>query len=142
MKEYNISDEGLDGLSELLTSLLVGEAWTSIENHQKSSSLERWRLLSCACDPRGAYTELTDTRSVTNPARIRTAKRIIEGINAWEGVQLRHQMATGMAILTDHSKKYTLLSLMPLQIERVLEDHVWNKTYTELRSFIVENMGR
>ena len=95
--------------------------------------------MSCSCDPRGAYTELADTRAVTNPPRIKSAKAITEGINAWEGIQLRHQLATGATILTPHAKKYSLLSLMPPQIEKVLEDHVWNKTYDELRACIIEN---
>ena len=115
---YELSEEALNCLSEQLTALLEGDAWLAIENHQKSSSLERWRLLSSACDPRGAYSELMDTRSITNPQRIRNAKGIIEGINAWEGVQLRHQLATGMPILTEHAKKYSLLNLMPQAVEK------------------------
>ena len=117
LSSYNLDDEAQSCLSEQLTSLLEGEAWLAIENHLRSPSLERWRLLSCACDPRGAYTELLDTRAVTNPTRIKTPKGIVEGINAWEGVQMRHQLATGVPILTEHSKKYSLLNLMPVPVE-------------------------
>ena len=53
LDSYELSQEAQDCLAEQLTSLLVGEAWLSIENHMRSSSLERWRLLSCACDPKG-----------------------------------------------------------------------------------------
>ena len=113
LDSYELSEDALNCLSEQLTSLLEGDAWLSIENHQRSPSLERWRLLSCACDPRGAYTELLDTRAVTNPTRIKSPKGIVEGINTWEGVQQRHQLATGVPILTEHSKKYSLLNLMP-----------------------------
>ena len=31
---------------------------------------------------------------------------------------------------------------MPPQIEKVLEDHVWTKTYDELRAFVIDNIGR
>merc|ERR1712235_234673 len=93
---YELSQEAQDCLAEHLTSLLIGEAWLSIENHMRSPSQERWRLLSCACDPKGAYTELADTRAITNPTRLKHAKQIIEGINTWEGIQIRHQMATGV----------------------------------------------
>ena len=87
LDSYELSQEAQDCLAEQLTSLLVGEAWLSIENHMRSSSLERWRLLSCACDPKGAYTELADTRAITNPNRIKHAKGIMEGINTWEGIK-------------------------------------------------------
>ena len=70
LNSYNLDEDAQSCLSEQLTSLLEGEAWLAIENHLRSPSLEKWRLLSCACDPRGAYTELLDTRAVTNPTRI------------------------------------------------------------------------
>ena len=54
LEGYNLSADAQSCLSEQLTSLLEGDAWLSIENHLRSPSLERWRLLSCACDPRGA----------------------------------------------------------------------------------------
>ena len=57
-------------------------------------------------------------------------------------VARRHQLSTGQPILTNHSKKYSLLNLMPPPVEKVLEDHVWSKTYDELRAFIIDNMGR
>ena len=89
LERYKLSADAQSCLSEQLTSLLEGDAWLSIENHLRSPSLERWRLLSCACDPRGAYSELLDTRAVTDPARIKSPKGIVEGTNAWKGVQLR-----------------------------------------------------
>ena len=124
LESYKLPEEAQRCLSEQLTSLLEGDAWLAIENHQRSPSLERWRLLSCSCDPRGAYSELIDTRAVTNPTRIKGPKGIVEGINHWEGVQLRHQLATGVPILTDHAKKYSLLSLMRIPVGKVLEDNV------------------
>ena len=85
LESYKLPDEAQRCLSEQLTSLLEGDAWLAIENHQRSPSLERWRLLSCSCDPRGAYSELIDTRAVTNPTRIKGPQGIVEGINNWEG---------------------------------------------------------
>ena len=139
---FSLPQESLDCLSHVLTVLLEDEAWAAVENHLEENSLEQWRILSCTCDPRGAYTELTDTRSVTNPARIKSAKGIVEGITAWEGIQIRHQLATGVPILTEHAKKYSLMNLMPLPVEKVLEDHVYSKSYHELRAYIISNVVR
>ena len=104
ISEYGLTEEAQACLGEQLTALLLGEAWIAIENHLKAPSLERWRILSGACDPRGAYSELTDTRAVTNPPRAKSPKHLLEAISTWEGIQLRHQMATGIPILTETSK--------------------------------------
>ena len=122
--------------------MLTGKAWAAIENHLSSPALEIWRILAGVCDPRGAYSELSDTRLVTNPQRLKSPKQLLEGITAWEGIQLRHQMITGAPILTEHAKKYSLLNLLPSPIEKVVEDHVYTKNYTELKAYILDNMGR
>merc|ERR1711884_873587 len=142
ISEYGLTEEAQACLGEQLTALLLGEAWIAIENHLKAPSLERWRILSGACDPRGAYSELTDTRAVTNPPRAKSPKHLLEAISTWEGIQLRHQMATGIPILTETSKKYSLLNLLPAHIEKIVEDHAYGKTYDELKAYILDNVGR
>ena len=51
-------------------------------------------------------------------------------------------MITGAPILTEHAKKYSLLNLLPTPIEKVVEDHVYSKSYTELKAYVLDNMGR
>ena len=84
LKALDVSTEVSNDLIDYLGARTEGEAGTILRGAESKHGLEAWRLLSFASGPKGSYSDLRETRTVTRPPRCTKPADLAVHLASWE----------------------------------------------------------
>ena len=139
----NVDASTNDDMLDYLLARTEGDAGTIVRGAENEPSLEIWRRLAHASDPRGTFTELRDTRQVTRPARCGKASDLATHFATWEDRLRRVTNRTGNCPLTAEGKRWAILDLVPSSLEKELENQIHLfRSCDDLKAHALDLAGR
>ena len=143
LKALDVSTEVSNDLIDYLGARTEGEAGTILRGAESKHGLEAWRLLSFASGPKGSYSDLRETRTVTRPPRCTKPADLAVHLASWEEKLLKLSDRTGSCPLTPEGKRWAILDLVPTSMERELESQIHLfRTYEDIKGHALDLANR